>query len=129
MIQNKIGKKTEEKIAENFQKDGYICFNFPKNINGQPFDIIAAKENKIWFIDAKHLTEKKNVFSFERIEPNQISSMHYAYSFAKVMGKIGFIIEWDKTKKFYFLSYELYLQEKKEERKSISMNRLEELLW
>lgn len=127
MNQNKVGKRTEDKITNNFKKDGYLCLNIPKSIYGQPFDMVAIKEKEIWLVDAKHLIASKNVFAFERIESNQITSMHYAHSFAKVEGNIGFIIEWDKTNKFYFLNYELYLEEKRKGEKSIAMNRLKEI--
>lgn len=56
-----VGDSTEEKIAKYFQSKGYWAYILPKKIGGQPFDIIACRGKDTWFIDAKHLEEKKRL--------------------------------------------------------------------
>lgn len=99
--QNVIGKNTELKVANLFKKHNYWAFIIPKGLNGQPFDIIARHKNVTFFIDVKHLDS--DFFPFERIEPNQLSSMKYANVVAEIQDNMGFII--NKNESFYFVSY------------------------
>ena len=48
--QNQIGRHTEIEIAQFLKKYRYWAFIIPKGINGQPFDIIARRKNKTFFI-------------------------------------------------------------------------------
>lgn len=126
-IQNVLGRNTEQNVAEFFKKYYYWAFIIPKKIGGQPFDIIARKENSVWFIDAKHLEKDKASFPFDRIEPNQITSMNYAYKFANIKEKMGFIIEWERTQSFYFFDFLSLKGMIKEGAKSIKIEKLVKL--
>lgn len=132
MIKNeKIGRSTEERIANFFNENRFWAHIIPKGINGQPFDIIARRKNQVWFIDAKHLIEKKASFPFERIESNQETSMDYAKIVAEIEDNMGFVIEWERTGKFYYLSHKLFKEMKKNGEKSVkieSLSLLEDLI-
>lgn len=126
-IQNDIGRKTEESIANFFNKRKYWAFIIPKKINGQPFDIIARKGNDIWFVDAKHVNEKRLSFPFDDVEPNQESSMKVANIVAGIEDKMGFVIKSDYYNDFFFLSYTKFKECKANGMKSVKILDLERL--
>lgn len=126
-----VGNSTEQDIAQCFYKNGYWAYILPKKIGGQPFDIIACKNNDTWFIDAKHLDSDKSSFSFERIEPNQRTSMKYARKIANIKN-LGFAIKWDKCPEMlYYLSYDKLLELERNGAKSVkiaALNNMEDLI-
>lgn len=125
-VQNIVGNSTENFIANFLRENGYWAYILPKKVGGQPFDIIACRCDDIWFVDAKHLEEEKASFSFERIEPNQKTSMSYAQNFAHITN-MGFVIYWERTpEKLYFLSYDRVLKSEKENKKSVKIEDLNE---
>jgi hypothetical protein len=125
-IQNIVGDSTEQFIANFLRENGYWAYILPKKVGGQPFDIIACRYNNIWFVDAKHLEKEKASFSFDRIEPNQKTSMLYAQQFAHITN-MGFIIYWERTpEKLYFLPYDRVLKSEKEGKKSVKIEDLNE---
>lgn len=121
--QNQIGRKAEIQTALFFQKHRYWALVIPKGINGQPFDIIARRGNVTFFVDAKHVDGE--IFSFDRIEPNQLSSMRYASLIADIKDNMGFVI--NKGEDFYFLPYQLYLELEAEKCNGIIVTRLVKL--
>lgn len=122
------GKATEERVAKLFQKNNYWAYIIPKKIGGQPFDIIACKNDITYFIDAKHLDETSTTFPFSRIEPNQKTSMRYAYSFSGIKN-VGFIILWERfPEKLFFLPYEEYLELEKQKAISVKIKDLKEFV-
>lgn len=126
--QNDLGKETEEEIAEFFNSFDYWVYVMPKKINGQPFDIIARRENDVWFVDAKHLRKDEASFAFNRIEPNQITSMSYANNVANIYDNMGFIIIWDRTPgKFYYFPYEQFKEMRSKGEKSVKFEKLLDL--
>lgn len=125
-IQNIVGDSTEQFIANFLRENGYWAYILPKKVGGQPFDIIACRYNNIWFVDAKHLEKEKASFSFDRIEPNQKTSMLYAQQFAHITN-MGFVIYWERTpEKLYFLPYDRVLKSEKESKKSVKIEDLNE---
>ena len=125
-VQNIVGNSTENFIANFLRENGYWAYILPKKVGGQPFDIITCRCDDIWFVDAKHLEEEKASFSFERIEPNQKTSMSYAQNFAHITN-MGFVIYWERTpEKLYFLPYDRVLKSEKENKKSVKIEDLNE---
>lgn len=122
-VQNIVGKKSEKDLANFLQTMGYWAYNCPKTVNGQPCDIIACKDNKVWLLDSKHLEKNKASFSIERIEPNQWTAMDYARELANVQN-LGFAIYWERTGDFYFLSYDDALKAHSGNEKSIKIESL-----
>lgn len=135
-LQIKLGNATEKFICKTLRKFNYWNYNLPKKTNGQPFDIVALKglNNKLicWCIDGKHVRSKDVSFTFDRIEPNQITSFDYAYNFAKIPGKcLGFAIFFERDKQLYWFPYLQFIDLFKQNKQSVNMHDLilfEELL-
>lgn len=102
--QKKIGNKTEVKLCELLQQNGYWCHLLEYNKNGQPCDIVALRGNKSFLIDVKHCDTDR--FSFNRIEPNQRTCFEYARKECGVHS-VGFAIYFENVNKFYWLPYSL----------------------
>lgn len=128
-IQNRLGKETEKEIAAQFfKKHKYWALIIPKTINGQPFDIIACRENDLWFIDAKHLDEKKASLPFDRIEANQETSMTYAKCYAKIVARFGFIVYWEREpNRLFYFSFDNYIEMKQKGLKSVKIKELDDM--
>ena len=129
--QSDLGRKSEDIICSFFQQHRYWALAIPRGIGGQPFDIIGRFKNKelgiddVWFIDAKHLEENKVSFDFNRIEPNQISSMEYAKYFCGIDEQMGFVVHWERDDNLYYFSFDDYLRIYEEGRKSIKIKEMQ----
>lgn len=130
-VRNEEGSATEKFVAKTFKKAGYWALIIPKKVNGQPCDVVAGKgstnsqKTLMWLVDAKHVRAEEVSFPFDRIEPNQITSMAYAMNFAKINGRnIGFAIFFERTKKLYWFSYQDYIRYSQWDYKSVNMNEL-----
>ena len=121
-----VGDATETIIADFLNKEkGYWAYILPKKVGGQPFDIIACRCNSVWMVDAKHLESEKASFSFDRIEPNQKTSMMYARTFANI-SNVGFVIYWERnTTQLYFLHYDKWKEMERQGMKSVKIEDLE----
>ena len=72
---------TNRKVGTGFEKDlclslagyGFWAHNLAQNAQGQPFDVIAARNGKAYPIDCKVC--EKDIFRLGRIEENQYSAM------------------------------------------------------
>lgn len=125
-VQNIVGDSTENYTANFLRENGYWAYILPKKVGGQPFDIIACRYDDIWFLDAKHLEKEKASFSFERIEPNQKTSMSYAQNFAHITN-MGFVIYWERNPEtLYFLPYERVRKMEADGQKSVKIEELNE---
>lgn len=126
MSQILIGDLTENDVIEIFKNHNYWVYNFPHKINGQPVDIVAikGKPDMSWLVDVKHVREKDVSFTFNRIEANQESSMLYCKNFANLTN-LGFVIKFERTKEFYYLSFDTYCEFRKKGFKSVNLNDLE----
>lgn len=123
-----LGNETEKEVAKFFKKNGFWSYITPKKVNGQPVDIIAIKENVNWLVDAKHIRiEDKSSFPFSRIEANQVDSLTYARNFSGIKN-LGFVICLENDySKFFFLSYDKYLEIEQSGRKSAKISELQDL--
>lgn len=72
----KIGNTKEKIVANEFKRLGYWCHIFAQTKQGQPFDLIAIKNNQVLMGDVKSCL--KGRFDFSRIEPNQYTAMELA---------------------------------------------------
>ncbi len=71
MNNKKLGSEFEKEFCQLLASRGYwVHFISPAPNGGQPFDIIAAKYGEAYAFDCK--TSEKTVFSFSRLEENQI---------------------------------------------------------
>lgn len=74
LVSNKSdGNRFEGEFCELLAKHGFWVHNLAQNAHGQPADVIAAKNDKVFLIDCKFCTGK--YFSLARIEENQESAM------------------------------------------------------
>lgn len=69
----KVGTGFERNLCISLSGYGFWAHNLAQNSQGQPFDIIAARNGKSYPIDCKDCA--KDIFKMERIEENQASAM------------------------------------------------------
>lgn len=123
-VRNVVGSTTEKTVVNALRQKGYWVYNTPMKANGQPVDIIAIKGNVSYLMDAKHIRENDVSFTFNRVEPNQITTMLYAMDFAKIEN-LGFAILFERTGAIYWLDFKKFLESQKNGKKSININELE----
>jgi len=93
------GSRAEARLRNQLANWGFWTHLLEDNKNGQPFDIIAIKNGKIFAMDSK--TSVSNRFNCSRIEDNQYSSLALI---AKEGAYTGFAIHYQDL--IYFLDYE-----------------------
>lgn len=118
-----VGNESEITIEEFLRQKHYYVYVTPKKVGGQPVDIIALKNDTNWLLDAKHVREEECSFTFNRIEPNQIVSLDYAYNWAGIENR-GFAIIFDRDSSIRYLSYQKWLEMDKNGLKSVNLNEL-----
>ena len=73
MTNKKIGNDFESDFCEILFNEGFWTHNLAQNANGQPADVIAARNGKTYLIDCKVCSNQG--FALSRIEENQDLSM------------------------------------------------------
>ncbi len=68
------GSRFEQFFGNLLSHNGFWAHIFQDNKNGQPFDIIATKNNIPYAFDCKECESDR--FQLSRMEPNQISAMN-----------------------------------------------------
>lgn len=121
MKSHEIGKVTEFKTAQFFSDKGYWVYQCPKTENGQPADLIIAKNNIITLVEVKHC--KNNRFTLNRIEPNQLTT----YDFYKTKGNTNHKILIKFKKGVYMMDFSYIKEFISQGYKSITVADLEEL--
>ena len=72
-MNEKTGNEFEKEVAEWLKNNGFWVLRIPHSRNGQPFDIIAVGNDKVFAVDCKTcLTDRFNLL---RIEENQRTAM------------------------------------------------------
>lgn len=71
----KVGNHFETDLCEVLFAHGFWAHNMAQNKDGQPADLIAAKDGRAYLIDCKVCSGKRG-FSLNRIEDNQELSMN-----------------------------------------------------
>ena len=69
----RTGNGFEKDLCQKLSKHGFWAHNLAQNSQGQPFDVIAARNGVSYPIDCKDCS--KDIFKLDRIEENQFSSM------------------------------------------------------
>lgn len=72
-VNRKVGNSFEGDLCCDLAKCGFWAHNLAQNSQGQPFDVLAAKNGVSYPIDCKDCS--KNIFKMGRIEGNQFSAM------------------------------------------------------
>lgn len=73
MTNKKIGNDFESDFCEILFEQGFWVHNFAQNQDGQPADVIAARNGKTYLIDCKICSVRG--FALSRMEENQDLSM------------------------------------------------------
>lgn len=72
-MNRKTGTSFERQLCISLAGYGFWAHQMAQNSQGQPFDVIAAKNGHTYPIDCKVC--EKDVFRLERVEENQYSAM------------------------------------------------------
>lgn len=72
-VNRKVGTGFEKDLCHSLSAYGFWVHLMTQNNQGQPFDVIAARNGVSYPIDCKDCS--KNIFKMERIEENQYSAM------------------------------------------------------
>lgn len=75
MSNKSSGSAFEHDLAQYMSRRGWWAHIFQDNRNGQPFDIVLARDGRTQVGDCKVCED--DVFRLSRMEPNQISAMTY----------------------------------------------------
>ena len=67
------GMKFEIEFCKKLADEGFWVHRLAQTAQGQPFDVIAVKSGIAYAFDCKDC--KNDVFSFDRVEPNQETAM------------------------------------------------------
>lgn len=130
MNNNRVGRLAEKRYVEMVDyKNGYVI-EIPKSHLGQPFDMVALFDNKLWFTDVKN--SGTDNFRFSGIQENQELSMKLlTQRKGLVKAKIGFSIYFETEGMFCFLNFDDYMQMKARgyKRVNIDNQKLEVLGW
>lgn len=73
MNNKRSGTAFEREFAEQLATDGFWVHCFQDNQNGQPCDVIAARNGYTWLFDCKNC--EGNYFLLSRVEENQYNAM------------------------------------------------------
>jgi Holliday junction resolvase len=73
MTNKKLGNDFEAEFCKMLFDKGFWVMNVTQNQSGQPADVIAARNGKVYLIDCKVCSGRG--FAFSRIEENQALSM------------------------------------------------------
>ncbi len=73
MSNKSTGTHFEKEFAGILAKHGFWAHRFQDNVNGQPCDIIAAKDGETYLFDCKNC--KSGSFRLSRVEENQYNAM------------------------------------------------------
>lgn len=93
----KLGNDVERDFINLMYKKGWWVHLFASKVNGQPLDIVMAKDGKVWFLDVKNVQDK-NYFLHSRIEENQKNAMKMLYD--RHIDNVGFVIKFDDEWRF-----------------------------
>lgn len=125
MKSTNVGKKGEALAERFFRERGYwVHLTNRSNSGAQPVDLIAIRGEIPWLLDAKYVSLPKKAFSFDDIQPNQLTTMNYAKNFARI-DNLGFFIVFEaEEEKPRYLPYSWYLGLARQGKKSIRMEEL-----
>jgi len=113
----KIGNNTEKEFANLMYEKGWWVHIFADKVNGQPFDVVMSKENKVWFFDVKHIKDLEYLLH-SRIEENQ----HNAFKMLVKRGttNCGFACKFGE--RWYYIRYcDMNFEDKKTLKSNMSI--------
>lgn len=123
MSNKSIGAAFEREFAEFMSDRGFWVHILQDNRNGQPFDVIAARNGYTYVFDCKVC--EGNTFLLSRMEPNQISAMKLWEGCGNEKGM--FVIAYRKASQFCTIPFDRLMKLKEEGIKSLSIERAVQL--
>jgi Holliday junction resolvase len=110
MLVSKIGRDTEQLVANFLSKEGWFVIVIPSKSTGQPFDLIAFKDGDYFTADVKHVAKGYD-FQVSRIEANQITSFRLMIELGNT--NCGLLIKYEGDDNLYYKPFvEINLNEK-----------------
>ncbi|MEY8357346.1 hypothetical protein AALB39_28945 [Lachnospiraceae bacterium 54-53] len=109
MSNKKTGSDLEREFAELLAGKGFWAHLFQDNKNGQPCDVVAARNGVTYLFDCKNC--EKDYFLLSRMEENQYNAMHLFELAGNEKGKFALRFS---NKKIHLIDYDLikHLQRK-----------------
>lgn len=104
-INKKIGNDFESKFCEILFDNGFWAHNLAQNSEGQPADVIAARNGKTYLIDCKVCSNRG--FELSRVEENQDLSMSLWESCGNGTGWFALLLPGDRI---YMISHGIIKQ-------------------
>lgn len=105
----KIGNDFESQFCEILFDNGFWAHNLAQNSEGQPADVIAARNGKTYLIDCKVCSNRG--FALSRVEENQDLSMSLWESCGNGTGWFSLLLPGDRI---YMISHGIVKQVMKE---------------
>lgn len=101
MNNKKLGNNFESAFCEILFEKGFWTHNIAQNQDGQPADVIAARNGKTYLIDCKVCSNRG--FALSRLEENQDSSMRLWRSCGNSVGWFAMLLPGNRI---YMVSHE-----------------------
>jgi uncharacterized protein (TIGR00252 family) len=73
-----IGKKAEARVAEFFNNEGYKILAQNWRTKVCEIDVVAKKEDIVYFIEVKYRSSEKQGGGLEYITPKKLNQIHFA---------------------------------------------------
>ncbi|WP_349947318.1 hypothetical protein ABFV83_02195 [Lacrimispora sp. BS-2] len=103
MVSNKkAGTDFEREFAELLSEEGFWVHMFQDNKNGQPCDVVAARNGVTYLFDCKDC--EKDYFFLSRMEENQYNAMHLFELTGNEKGKFALRFS---NQTIYLIDYDL----------------------
>lgn len=115
----KLGNNAELALCAKLSANGWWVHRIAYDNGGQPFDIVASKDEKAMFVDVKHCVTKR--FPMQSIRPNQLTAMELLKS-CGTQDLVGFMVVHSGT--FFFLKYSVVTEYFRKGAKSIPLEEM-----
>ena len=123
MSNKAVGTAFEREFCNILSRNGFWAHILQDNQNGQPFDIISAKNGNTLVFDCKVCETSR--FCLSRIEGNQISAMKLWKECGNEEG--AFAIKFLKTENIYIILFQELMEAKNAGIRSLSERKLNKL--
>lgn len=119
MGNKKTGNLFEKQLAEKLSENGFWVHRFQDNQNGQPCDLMAARDGETYLFDCKSCG--KDSFRLSRVEENQKNAMDLFYRTGNRRGM--FAIRFPEGL-IYLVDYQVMEDIREQGRKRIDKNEI-----
>lgn len=117
MSNKEAGTRFEKEFAARLAAEGFWVHRFQDNKNGQPCDMIAARDGNAYLFDCKDC--QRDVFDLRRMEENQYNTMQLFLTTGNSRGM--FAVRYP-DKNIHLIDFQIIQQLKKDGRMSITVH-------